>query len=254
MLQTEHIADSIGSVFNAQSNIFGANSEFSAHFLERTTPILESLGWTPSWQYTIIVMCFIVLLLVLFYRYSSSIRLLLSNFISVPATQSMLESATVEFNDFLRYSRLLSFLGLSLVLTGIFYHIVSTAESLFYILMVVSIGVLISFTLSVGVRKFITLFDYSRGRLSAISSVYSLDVLVFSLFFALPIFAFLSVPIAQLALILLLSLFYFLHIVKIFYIFRQQRFSFLQTFLYLCTVEIAPFTLSWGIMTEYKIL
>ncbi len=196
-----------------------------------------------------------VVFLSLFFR---EIRVCIKSFLSVSDSLMFYENTTVGFTRFRFFSKYF-FLFLFSVSFYVFVLDAFSVERfsglsfwcLFGILSVLCYGVCL---LSSGFMALIGLFDYVPSRWLVILRVTDFDR-TFSVVF-LPLFLVLYglFSFVWLLFFCMIVCFYFYHILRLLYIFRVNRFSFLQSILYLCAVEIAPLALLLGMVSRTKLL
>ncbi len=256
---SSEISDTISSQDSLASqgfedSLFGTSSQFVASAQSHPTSIAEQLGWVQMWESSLLILIILFFCLYGFYRYGNDLRWSVRNFISLRASVAMIDSASLDFSKYVSYSGKLSVAIFSLYATGYIY--LATEMSINFLLLyalsivVVSVCVLASH----GLNRLLSLFDYAPQRWQTIRAVCAYDSAVGAYFLALPISALYILPGAQsIALGILLS-YYAIHVIRIILLNFSLKFSFLQSILYICAVELGPISIAWALIKHFKIL
>lgn len=193
----------------------------------------EIVGWQGSTAIIILLALYCYIL----FRHRIEIRVSLKAAFSLEDTLFVFENLTLEFSRFLRLGRLLLVISIALMLCslGDRLTLVVLAATAFAVWLVISISSLF--------RSVVSHFDYQIDRWVSIGSVTRLNLSIIALVFCpvvLLVITFKSYTLVSLAVLIVLWIY---HWCRLFRFFTLAGFSNLQWFLYLCAVEIIPFSL-----------
>lgn len=223
-----------------QSAIFGNRSTLIATRAQHlTTGQHHANISTPS--IPIFTLCLVCLYCYILYRFSRSMGLLIKNAFSIEATITVMDNQSLDFRKMLRYGVVLFVASLSLLAT-LKIQTLTTINS--YIVLG---GTILSLTLIVSLRSLIlhtiTFISRDRTSMQQINQVSRYNVTVFSILFTPLTFVCILFETTQIISVIALCLFALYHTIRIYNLFKANKFSFLQWILYLCSVELFPLSL-----------
>lgn len=196
---------------------------------------------SDNWQIASLVVLMLCFYCYVIFRFSRPIRMIFKNALSIDATVAMLDNPSRDFNKFMPIAKsLLLFILSIIVLVAVKQNqTLPPGLSIVLILAIVIVVSIISM-LRVLFRKIagqITdteKFFYSISLIEA-CSISLIATIVTPLAITLPFFP----PIFDIA-IYTLVIIYLYYLLRLYLTIRGKKFSFMQWFLYLCGVEIAP--------------
>lgn len=186
----------------------------------------------------VVVMCIYCYVL---FRFIRPIRLIFKNSFSIGSTLAIIENPSRDFNKFLSISRFMALFALSIpVMTAVMNN--ANLPSKFKIVIFLSAIILLAL-----LNLFRTIIRKSAGKLTQtpqffeyISIIESFNIALISVIITplavtLPFWE----PIFKVTIYTLVGA-YLYHLIRLYAFIRGKKFSFMQWFLYLCGVELAP--------------
>ncbi len=246
--------DALNVEFSEPSAIYGPYSTFSAESLDEL-PILGSLtDGLVYWESSLYSLLLLIVYCMVLARYRSTIIATLKCWLSLKDSLSIYNLQTTEFRSFINVSLTIWYLTLGATIATIAFHQITTNWYIFYLLIGAILTLLIS---AVWVRLLnytLSRFDFNRLRWVDINNISKFNKSIGGIILA-PVFIIFSLLEQTHEVILYATiLLYFYHFLRIIIYFRHSRFSIFQSFLYLCTVEVAPLALAWGIISRGNLI
>ncbi len=217
--------------------------------------LADVFGRIMQWETTLIILLLFALYSILLYRYSALFAPIFKIIFSIGRTNALLQNQSIDESRFLRYTKVLLIFTLSIALASVCHFMPQFEQfDIFIVLSAILLFIVSSSIISLVLRKITALFDYNKSRWELISNLVKFDRAIIVVFFApiVMVCAFSEFFVKPLIFVCLVL--YFYHFMRIILIFKEQGFSFLQSILYICAVEIAPVVLLWGIVSRLKVL
>lgn len=198
---------------------------------------VDSQQWHVA-TLVVVVMCIYCYVL---FRFIRPIRLIFKNSFAIGSTLAIIENPSRDFNKFLSISRFMALFALSItVMTAVMKNVKLTPE---YNIVVFLVAVVLLALINL-IRGIIR---QSAGKITQTSQFFEyigaiesfnialISVIITPLAIALPFWE----PIFKVT-VYTLSGTYLYHIIRLYAFIKGKKFSFMQWFLYLCGVELAP--------------
>lgn len=236
------------SVWGAQAvdagQIYGPISAFSGRVAEQAPAWSEMFGVSISWQSGVMLLVLLLMFCYAVYRFTGLARVSFKSVFSSSETITLFENSTLEFSYFIHYGRWMFLLSTAIAADGIFLR----GAGMNFINVAVIIGVVfVASTIGSWLIGILSFFDYDAARWKDLRSIRKIDRTISAYILALPVIAFSYSSSMHIALAVIVGAVLVAHFIRILIFFHWRGFSFLQSFLYLCAVEIAPFALLWGV-------
>lgn len=200
---------------------------------------------------SIVVLIVVVLYCFILYRYSGIMQLSLKNVVSLGGVQQMFISAKKEFLRFVSFGELLCIVSISALLVKYVHfgglNFLVLFAGIFLSLYVVRLW-------GIFWQRIFSYFDYRGQRWSEIRNLTRFDFAILSIVSTPLVVVLLPLGSAGYLELIGLVVAYLYHFLRIVVYFKSLRFSFLQSFLYLCAVEIVPIALLWGVLARIILL
>ena len=200
------------------------------------------------WGVSLVALGLVVFYCWILYRYRKAVSTSLKAVLSLEDTFLVFDHLPHEFRRFLSFSRLslASAVALSVVLVPLSWVPVDGGQVL-----LAWGAVLLYVYASVGLQRamlwVVSRFDAAPDRLWVLSRMGRLDWAVAAVFFPPLVVVLLGFGDWWVVWAVVLAAALALHWIRLFAYFKWTGFSILQWFLYLCTLEVLPFTLLWGV-------
>lgn len=196
---------------------------------------------TIGWQGSTVIIILLALYCYMLFRHHREIRVSLKAAFSLDDTLFVFENLTLEFSRFLRLVRLLLVMSVAVMLCSLGNQLtlVAFAISAFVVWLVVNLSSLF--------RGIVSRFDYQIDRWVSIGSVTRLNLSIIALIFCPVVVLVMIFGIYAVVSLSALIVLWIYHWGRLFRFFTLSGFSNVQWFLYLCAVEIIPFSLIVGI-------
>ncbi len=235
----------------ASSDIFGYSSSVELTSLEQPYGA-GLLDIQVDSLLSIIVLVIMVLYCYMIYRYSSVMRISLKNIVSLSSTVGIFSLAKKEFLRYVSLGELISVVCLSAVLAKYTPSVGEYSELYYFVGAFLLCGVVRMW--GVVWQRIFSNFDYRAERWRDLRNLTRFDLAILSVVVA-PLVV-VSLPVGMDSNFVLAggAVAYLYHFLRIVGYFKSVRFSFLQSFLYLCAVEMVPITLLWGVVTRIIVL
>lgn len=239
---------------NSAEYIYGSGSEVVAQ-IESTQnlPLFDYIQGIATWEFSVVLLLLLGLYCYQLFRYGVIIKHCFRSLFSVGGALELFENQPLEFTHFFKFSRYLSLFSLAVGLSVLYYDIEwqGVGFNLFYFILVLCGALLVGSLLKIALRRLISLYDPISGRWVNLSRIITYNNAMCSVIFT-PIVILLSssVPFEPLLFWAIVVLVVY-HFIRIKLLFNLQGFSFLQSILYLCAVEIAPFVFLWGVVSRF---
>lgn len=229
------------------TEIYGPVSSLSGDVTTSTVALVADQKVSVSWQSGAVLLLVLSLFCYGVYRFGALARAGFKSLLSIDDTVMLFENSTLEFNYFITYGRFLFLLSMAVIVDGLF-----SANGVGSVIVVggVVVALMVGSVISALIGRALSWFDYNDQRWVQLRSIKKIDRALTGLIFALPSIAFSYAEGVQVIVIVLIAVVVVFHFVRLIIFFRQRGFSFLQSFLYLCAVEIAPFAFLWGVVSR----
>ncbi len=246
--------ESLATTICSAEEIYGSGSTLSAEILNHISPLNSYTSGLVSWEFGLFSLLALVVYCLVLSRYRDTIEALFRSSLRINDTLTLYSSQYVEFRNFIKIGVMLWYSILSIALATLIYRYMSEDLHIYNIILYCSSFLLISSLWTMALRKGLSYFDYNIIRWVSINKISlfnkSLSAIIFT-----PIFIIFSLTEQThtfiLYAIVLLTIYHFLRIIIYF---KFSGFSFLQSFLYICSVEMLPFALAWGVVSKGYIL
>lgn len=209
----------------------------------------HSIG-ADDWGVSLLTLGILLLYCWLAYRYRKAIATSLKAALSLEDTFMVFDHMPHEFSRFLSLSRLLVLSSVALLLCLVPVWSPSAPVAGGQVLVWWG-GVLLYLYGSLGIQRvmlwLVACFDAVPDRLLMLGKLNQLDWAMVAVFFPLVVVLVLGLTDLWLVALGLFGLAVGVHWVRLFIYFKWAGFSIVQWFLYLCTLEVLPFTLLWGV-------
>ncbi|MEG2647309.1 MAG: DUF4271 domain-containing protein [Mucinivorans sp.] len=217
-----------------------------------TLPVGESLTTDSlTWATASIITCLIALYCYTIYRHNKSIVATMKAMFSLEDTFFIFENLASEFKHFLSISRLVFAVTIAVSLVVGWFDRITEIDQLWLFGAIV-----VSFYLSIAIqdslRLLVSRFDSSPDRILVLRKVTIFDLSIVSLVFCPLALVITTIGLSDLWLWVSLAFLIITHWVRLFLYFKFTGFSILQWFLYLCTLEVLPFTIIIGVVGHIK--
>lgn len=235
----------------ASSDIFGQSSSLEVTSIEM--PYGSGLlNIEVDSLLSVMVLVIMVLYCYMLYRYSSIMRISAKNIVSISSTVAVFSLAKKEFLRYVSLGELICMVSLSAVLSKYSEGIVGFNELYSFVVAFLLCGVVRMW--GVVWQRLFSNFDYRAERWRDLRNLTRFDFAILSVVVA-PLVV-VSLPVGMDSSFVLIggAVVYLYHFLRIVGYFKSVRFSFLQSFLYLCAVEIVPIALLWGVATHIIVL
>ncbi|MEG0655722.1 MAG: DUF4271 domain-containing protein [Mucinivorans sp.] len=199
-----------------------------------------------SWAMASVITLLLALYCYISYRHRKSIWASIKAMTSIEDTFFIFENLSSEFKHFLSSSRLALCLVLSTIVTLLMSELTWPIGQLI-VTGLVTAAIYLSIALQNLLRFAIAHFDRQSERILFLGKITLFDLATLSVVFCPAAFVVCSLADGWVWLFVLLGLLVGVHWVRLFIYFKLTGFSILQWFLYLCTLEVLPFTIIIGI-------
>ncbi len=230
--------------------LFGASSSLDGSVIDSSIQLLD-FNSSVNLTLSLIVLTIIVSYCYTMYRYGDMLRWSAKNLLSVSGAIFMFSSPTMNFTRFIRVGVWLNILCTAAVVS---FFLVQGEDMLLLVFGGIFLSLWVLRLWEVTLQRVFAAFDYKKERWRDINNLSKFNTALGASLFAMPIILLLPMKsMVSVVAFLVLSM-YIYNFFRIVYYFIAVRFSFLQSFLYLCAVEIVPFVLLWGIISRINIL
>lgn len=223
--------------------LFGHNSKLliPKYTTEQPPRISQDRPFVTNTEIAVILLFIICFYSFLLYRFIHPIRIVIKNIFSVKATMNYIETPSQDFVRFMSYGHQLSQLAITLTITTIASTLAGKIQSNELLMFLTTWLALQIITLTqTMISKWCAKVSTNIDTFSDLQKLRKFNVTAFTIIYApmaiLATFSYIMTITALLTMLLLA----FWHIFRILSYLRFKKFSFLQWFLYLCTVELLP--------------
>ena len=223
--------------------LFGYNSKLliPKYTTEQPPRVSIDRPFVTNTEIAIILLSIICFYAFLVYRFIHPIRLVVKNIFTTKGTMSYMETPSQDFIRFLSYGQQLSLLAITLTTTTIASIFIDKIQSKeLFMFLAVWVALQITTIIQIVITKWCTAVSTNTETFSGLQKLRKFNITAFTLIYSpLAILATFSQIMTTVAL-LAMGLLAFWHIFRVLSYLRFKKFSFLQWFLYLCTVELLP--------------
>lgn len=209
-----------------------------------------------SWGLAVCLVILLMLYCYVIYRYRKPIGASIKAIFSLEDTFFIFENLSLEFKRFLYTAQLMVLLSLAVVVAGVLSGSISigatsAGEGDLAVVGAILVYLYVSTLIQNAMRYVVSRFDSLSERLTMLRSLTLFDTAVISIAFT-PL-ALIIAAVAQYWVVVwvVLGLLLVMHWIRLFIYFKFTGFSILQWFLYLCTLEVLPFTLLLSVASHY---
>lgn len=213
---------------------------------------LHAISWGLAACLVVVLMlyCYVI------HRYRKPIGASLKAIFSLEDTFFIFENLSLEFKRFLYTAQLMVLLSLAVVVAGVLSGSISIGATSagvgdLSVVGAILVYLYVSTLIQNALRHIVSRFDSLSERLTMLRSLTLFDTAVISIVFT-PI-ALIIAAVAQYWVVVwvVFGLLLAMHWIRLFIYFKFTGFSILQWFLYLCTLEVLPFTLLLSVASHY---
>lgn len=234
---------SSAEMFGAESFVDGSvNSDgalSSFEYLANTNPTLS-----------IVILTILVAWCYMLFRYGRILSWSLKNLVSVSGALFMFTTTSMEFIRFIRMGIFINMLCTGAAISGF----TAEGEAILWVFLCAVAAPLFVRIWALMWQGILKKFDFKASRWRDIRNLSNFDTALLSTVLAAPVIVILPIPGSMFFVICLFAVGYLYHILRIVYYFKSSKFSFLQSILYLCAVEITPVALVWGTVVYFRLL
>lgn len=240
-------------VQNAE-HIYGTGSEVVAQ-IESSQPLALSdyIQSINMWESSVVVLLLLALYCYQLFRYSAIIKHCFRALFSISDSLELFENQPLVVTTFFRFSRYFFSLSLAVAISVLCYDVrwEDMGFNLFYFILVLCVGLFIGSMFKIALRRLISIYDPSPYRWGNLRRIVAYNKAMGSVVLTPVVIVFSSsLAFKDLLLWSIVALMGY-HFIRIKLLFNVQGFSFMQSMLYLCAVEIAPFVVLWGIVRHF---
>ncbi len=215
---------------------------------------IDAVKATVPWGSTLMVLILLAIYCGTFYRYSAMVRWSIKSAFSIKDTLMLFESQSLDYLRFLRLTNIVWTVTVSSCLSMLLHPYLPSKLSVFIIFGGVMVIVSLLELWTRVFRLALSKLDYNSLRWSRLEQMVRYHKSLLTMVLGLPIVFLSLLPHTREIVLYTILICCIYYIIRFFLYFKLSGFSFLQSFFYLCIVEVAPILVVVSIVATKNLL